>query len=210
MGTQEVSKSTLRRLPVYLHFLNSIKDMRTNISASAIAEEFELNDVQVRKDLGSVSGSGRPKTGYDVNELISQIEDCLGYRTQTGAVLIGAGHLGKALLSFSGFADYGLNIVAAFDTAPDLVGSYFGGKPVYPMERVEEICEKNKIRLAILTTPVGAAQEICDRLVLCGVKAIWNFTPTILKGHKDVLIENENLASSLAILSKHLREEKRG
>ena len=98
MSEKIIPISTLRRLPVYLHYLYSLKDKNTNISATAIAEEFGLNDVQVRKDLGAVSGSGRPKTGYSVTELIAQLEEATRLWTKKKTILVGAGNLGKALL----------------------------------------------------------------------------------------------------------------
>ena len=116
MQAREISLPTLRRLPVYLHYLTSIREERKNISATAIAAYFGINDVQVRKDLGVVSGTGRPRTGYVVEELIAQIRDCLCCKSDTKAVLVGVGNIGKALLSYSGLSDYGLKIVAAFDT----------------------------------------------------------------------------------------------
>ena len=203
---KEISVTTLRRLPVYLHYLNTIKTTRKNISSATIAAAFGLNDVQVRKDLGAVSGSGRPKTGYDVEQLIGQIEYCLGYGSETKTILVGAGNLGKALLSYRGFSDYGLNIIAAFDSSEAVVGTLINEKPVLPLGDIEVVCLNKNIKLGIITTPVEFAQETCDRLISCGIKAIWNFAPTILKAPEHVLIENENLASSLAILSKHLRE----
>ncbi|HNX14996.1 MAG TPA: redox-sensing transcriptional repressor Rex [Oscillospiraceae bacterium] len=207
MTEKEISVTTLRRLPVYLHYLNSIKGDRKNISSVTIAAAFGLNEVQVRKDLGAVSGSGRPKTGYDVEQLIGQIEQCLGYGSETKTILVGAGNLGKALLSYHGFSDYGLDIIAAFDLCEAVVGTIINGKPVLPLQDVEVVCQNKNIKLGIITTPVKVAQEICDRLIACGIKAIWNFAPTILRVPDNVLIENENLASSLAILSKHLRED---
>ena len=210
MSGKEISLSTLRRLPVYLHYLNSVRGSRENISASAIAAYFGLNDVQVRKDLGMVSGTGRPKTGYNVEALIAEIEECLDCRTETKAILVGAGNLGKALLSYGGFSDFGLSIVAAFDSDGERIGSRIAGKPVLPMAELETVCLQQGIRLGIITVPVECAQGVCDRLVSCGVRAIWNFAPTILKTPADVLTENENLASSLAILSKHLREHHAG
>ncbi len=206
MTRENVSLSTLRRLPIYLHYLNTVRQERKNISAAAVAEHFGLNAVQVRKDLGAVSGTGRPKTGYDVGELIGQIEDCLDCGTETKAILVGAGNLGKALLSYSGFADFGLNIVAAFDAGAQAKGKTINGKPVYSAGEIERVCAEGKIKLGIIAVPVEHAQLVCDRLVSCGVRAIWNFAPTILKTPPYVLTENENLASSLAILSKHLRE----
>lgn len=205
MIEKSVSVTTLRRLPVYLHYLNQIKDKHANVSATAIASAFGLNDVQVRKDLGAVSGSGRPKTGYVVGELIAEMESFLGCNTETKTILVGAGNLGKALLSYDGFADYGLNIIAAFDSSPELIGTAVGDKPILSTDDMEAVCDLKKIRLGIITVPAACAQSVCDRLVSFGIKAIWNFAPTILKVPSGVIVENENLASSLAILSKHLR-----
>lgn len=210
MSVKELSVSTMRRLPVYLHYLHSIKNERKNISAAAVAAAFGLNDVQVRKDLAAASGSGKPKTGYDVAELIEQIESCLGYGSDTKTILVGAGNLGKALLYYGGFVDYGLDIIAAFDRDEKTIGSIVGGKPVLPLCDLETVCFDKGIRLGIITTPVESAQETCDRLVSCGVKAIWNFAPTILCAPAGVLIENENLASSLAVLSRHLNGKESG
>ncbi len=210
MDEKIISARTLRRLPVYLHYLNSIQDHCRNISATAISEEFGLNDVQVRKDLNAVSGTGRPKTGYVVTELIAQIESVLDCRTESKTVLVGAGNLGKALLSYEGFRDFGLNIIAAFDNSPTICGTLVNGKPVLPLTDLETVCREKHIQLGIITVPASQAQEICDRLAACGITAIWNFAPTILRVPAGVLVENENLASSLAILSKHLRAEKGG
>jgi redox-sensing transcriptional repressor len=204
MEDKAISVQTLRRLPIYLHYLNSIKNSHRNISATAISDAFGLNDVQVRKDLGAVSGSGRPKTGYVVKELIEQIEQYLGCRSETKTVLIGAGNLGKALLYYNGFQDFGLNIIAAFDKNEDICGSIINNKPVLPIYDMETVCRNKNIQLGIITVPVPSAQEICDKLISYGIKAIWNFAPTILKVPPNVVVENENLASSLAILSKHL------
>lgn len=206
MDMNNISSNTIRRLPVYLHYLYAVKDARNNISSSAIALEFGLNDVQVRKDLAMVSGSGRPKTGYNVAELIEQIENCLGRNARTSAILVGAGNLGKALLSYSGFADYGININAAFDVKDSYIGTEIGGKRIFSPDELENFCKESKIELGIICVPTDSAQDVCDRLVKCGIKAIWNFAPTILKAPESVLVENENLASSLAILSRHIRK----
>ena len=206
MQAREISLPTLRRLPIYLHYLNSVKEERTNISATAIAAYFGINDVQVRKDLGVVSGTGRPKTGYVIDELIAQIKNCLCCKSDTSAVLVGAGNIGKALLSYSGFADFGLKIIAAFDTDSRLMGSYINGKPIYSVSELERVCKAEKVSMGIIAVPVDYAQNICDKLVSSGIRAIWNFAPAILKKPDNVLIENENLASSLAILSRHLGE----
>lgn len=204
MKEMNVSIQTLRRLPVYLHYLKTIREQQTTISATAIAEFFGLNDVQVRKDLGAISGTGRPRTGYVVTELIEQLEDCLGCSRNVQAVLIGVGHLGKALLSYEGFRDYGIEIIAGFDEVQELAGTYVHGKPVLGMDALEPVLRGSGVRLAILTVPVEVAQSVCDRLVACGICAILNFAPTILRAPEYVSIENENIASSLAVLSSRL------
>lgn len=209
MNQKTVSEQTLRRLPVYLHYLRSVRGERECISATALAQAFGLNDVQVRKDLGSVSGLGRPKVGYAVEELIAQLEGFLGCRAATSVILVGAGHLGTALLSYAGFLDYGLDICAAFDCAEDVIGRRVCGIPVLSSEELEAYCRAHCIHLAILTVPASAAQQMCDRLVGCGIRAIWNFAPTILRAPVGVTVENENLASSLAVLTRHLNEGRR-
>ncbi len=203
---RSISESTIRRLTFYLYFLRSIQGQRENVSASSIAKEYGLNDVQVRKDLASVSGTGKPRMGYRVDELIRQVEECLGYNIRINAVLVGAGNLGRALLSYQGFAGYGLNIMAAFDDEPALVGSVMSGKPILPVEELEEVCISKKIELGIIAVPAHFAQDVCDKMVSSGIRAIWNFAPIILKTPEHVVVENENLASSLAILSQHLRD----
>ncbi len=206
MSDKNVSIQTLRRLPVYLHYLKSLGGAVPSVSATVIAEALGLNDVQVRKDLGSVSCSGRPKKGYVTAELIEELEDYLGCNSATPAVLIGAGNLGRALLSYGGFSDYGLEIVAAFDRSESVVGSAAGGKIVLPLSDLGRVCEHKRVQLGILTVPASEAQKAADQLVGHGIKAIWNFAPTVLKVPFGVLVENENLASSLAVLSKHLSE----
>ena len=121
--TPNISKHTLQRLPMYLSYIQGLpEDAPKNISATTIAEALQLNDVQVRKDLASVSSSGKPKVGYNVKDLIAELEAFLGYNDIDNAVIVGAGSLGKALLNYSGFKAYGLNIIAAFDLCEEPTG----------------------------------------------------------------------------------------
>ncbi len=205
---KEISSQALRRLPMYLHLLKALPEGgMTNISATMIANGLKLNDVQVRKDLALVSQGGRPRTGYDIRRLIADIEHCLGYDNADSAVLVGAGNLGRALLSYEGFAEFGLDIVAAFDRPEDTVRRTVAGKQVYPLEKLPGICSRMKINIGIITVGAGEAQSICDRLVESGVTAIWNFAPVHLTVPDHVLVQNENLAGSLAILSKQLARQ---
>lgn len=204
--TQNISKHTLQRLPMYLSYIKGLpEDAPKNISATTIAEALQLNDVQVRKDLASVSSSGKPKVGYNVKDLIAELEAFLGYNDIDNAVIVGAGSLGKALLNYSGFKAYGLNIIAAFDLCEE--PTEFQGKTVFPIAQLESFCRKVNIHIGIITVPASSAQEICDLLVDSGIRAIWNFAPVHLVVPDGILVQNENMASSLALLSNHLREQ---
>lgn len=203
-----ISPNALRRLPKYLNYLKSLpKDGAANISATTIADALGLNDVQVRKDLALISNGGRPKIGYITENLIQDIEHYLGYDDVDSAILVGAGNLGRALLSYDGFAAYGLNIVAAFDTDETIINTVVNGKQVFPLRKMENLCTRMKINIGIITVPAYAAQEVCDMLIESGIQAIWNFSPAELKVPEHFLLQNEDMACSLAVLSKRLAEK---
>lgn len=206
---QVVSKQTLERLPTYLYYLKSLMhtETLTNISAKSIAESLGLGEIQVRKDLASVSSGGKPKVGYVIKDLVLDLEVFLGYNNVNDAVIIGAGKLGKALLEYDGFKEYGLNIVAAFDIDKNVTLEPENGGKVLPLETLKDFCKKTNIRIGIITVPAKHAQAVCDILVDCGVRAIWNFAPSHLFAPDDILVKNENMATSLAMLSKHLTEK---
>lgn len=207
MNNKEISKSTVKRLPVYLSYLKGLPENgAAHISATALAAALGMGEVQVRKDLALISDGGRPKIGYLRESLIQDIEDFLGYTNTNDAVLVGAGKLGRALLGYSGFAEYGLNIVAAFDSDDVLIGTSKSGKPIMHMSRLEEFCRKHKICIGIITVPAEFAQDVCDRLISTGIQAIWNFAPKHLDVPDGILVQSENMAASLALLSKHLSE----
>ncbi len=208
MAEKEISKSTVKRLPVYLSYLKSLPENEVvHISATALAGALGMGEVQVRKDLALISDGGRPKVGYLREGLIRDIEDFLGYANTNDAVLVGAGKLGRALLGYSGFAEYGLNIVAAFDSDDVLIGTSKSGKPIMHMSRLDEFCKQHKIRIGIITVPSEYAQSVCDRLIANGIQAIWNFAPKHLDVPEHILVQTENMAASLALLSKHLTEQ---
>ncbi len=207
MEEKKVSKSVLKRLPGYLAYLKSLpEDGPAHISATSLANALGMGEVQVRKDLAIVSDGGRPKIGYLRESLITDIEQFLGYDNTTDAVLIGAGKLGLALMGYSGFEEYGLNIQAAFDIHPSMEKTE-EGQPIYPITKLEHFCKVHKILMGIITVPAANAQEAADRLIACGVKAIWNFAPAHLDVPPYILVQNENMATSLAVLSVHLRAQ---
>lgn len=195
-----VSKATLGRLPYYLQYLKRIHGSGEEyVSSTAMARGLSLGEVQVRKDLNAVSGAGRPKIGYAVADLIGSIEDALGCNALTKAVIVGAGQLGQALLNYGGFREYGVEISAAFDLKekkPDALH-----KEVLSMEHFENYCDNNDVKIGIITVNEASAQSVCDLMTGRGIKAIWNFTPKKLKVKEGVLVQQENLALSLAHLN---------
>lgn len=203
----DISIQTLRRLPDYLNFLHGTAetaDKEGYISAAAIAAALKLNCVQVRKDLACVSSSGRPKLGYPIRALIEELESFLGYHEVDSAVIVGAGHLGRALLNYSGFRTYGLKIVAAFDSDERLLAEDKSGN-IFHIDRMREICGELQPKIGIIAVPAQAAQPVCDLLAECGVKAVWNFAPVHLNVSDGILVVNENMAAHLAMISIHLR-----
>ena len=207
MEGKKISKSVLKRLPGYLSYLKSLPDNAPpNISATSLANALGMGEVQVRKDLAMVSDGGRPKIGYQRDRLVYDIEQFLGYDNTTDAVIIGAGKLGQALMGYKGFEEYGLNILAAFDKYPRMDVTE-EGKPVYPVDKLENYCRKNKVLMGIITVPSECAQEVADQLIAGGIKAIWNFAPTHLEVPSHILVQNENMATSLAVLSMHLQAQ---
>ena len=204
---KKISKSVLKRLPGYLSYLKTLEGSDTPyISATALANALGMGEVQVRKDLAMVSDGGRPKIGYLREALIEDIEQFLGYDNTTDAVLIGAGKLGQALLGYTGFEEYGLNILAGFDVNPAMDRTE-EGKPIYPMDQLESFCREHKVLMGIITVPKDHAQSVCDQLIKCGIKAVWTFAPVHLEVPANVMVHNENMATSLAVLSMHLQAQ---
>lgn len=204
MKKSSVSRATLGRLPDYLKALKELPaDTVPYVSATSIAKRLSLGEVQVRKDLAAVSGAGKPRLGYATSELIGKIEECLGSNHLTRAVLVGAGRLGRALLQYDEFERYGVNICAAFDSNERTIHRD-SKTEVLPMTRFDAFCHSHEIHLGIITVGEGSAQEVCDRMVAAGITAIWNFAPCKLKIPEGVLLQNENLALSLAHLNNQL------
>ncbi len=204
---KSISKNQLERYPLYLKYLISLQDEGEEyITSGNIANKFNLNEELVKKDLQCVStSSGIPKKGREISALIKDLSNFLGYHNVTDAILIGVGNLGKAFLNYDGFNSFGLNILAGFDINPDVVGTTINGKPVFPMEKLENLIQRMKIKIAIITVPADFANEIGERLVKAGIEAIWNFAPIHIDAANEIVVENVNLASSLAKLSHKLK-----
>lgn len=208
---EKISKAVLKRLPVYLSYLKSLgDDAPEHISATTLAAALDMGEVQVRKDLAMVSDGGKPKVGYRRVALIADLEQFLGYDNTNLAVLIGAGKLGRALMGYRGFSEYGMEIVAGFDSKLTKPTTDDSGKPILPMSELGRLCLERKILIGIITVPTEHAQAVCDELISYGIRAIWNFAPVHLDVPSGTLVQYENMATSLAVLSKHLSAQLKG
>lgn len=200
---------TIKRLPGYLHILRQLhSEGVVDISGAVIANMLKLDPVQVRKDLASTGVVGRPRIGFSIEQLIAAIESFLGWNNEREAFLVGAGNLGAALMGYAGLARAGVQIIAAFDNDLRKIGTTIHDKPILPVEKMPELARRMHVKIAILTLPEEEAQKSVDRMVRGGITAIWNFTAATLKVPEGVVVQNEDLSSGLAVLSRKLHVNK--
>ncbi len=205
MTNNSIPNAVLNRLPAYLHYVKATyPQSKPTVSSAIIARALGLGEVQVRKDLAFISGAGKPKVGYDKQELITHLEDALGVRSGVNAVVVGAGRLGNALIAHDGFAEYGVRVCAAFDSNPALCD----GNKILHVSCFQEFCVKHNVKVGVITVPEDQAQAVCDVMVSCGIQAIWNFSSDALKTPANIIVKNENLASSVAVLAAELKANK--
>ena len=199
---------TVKRFPSYLRILkqNQRAGMK-NISATILAEELGLKPIQVRKDISCTGIEGKPKVGFDIEDLIASITHVLGWDNTADALIVGAGNLGKAIVQYEGFEAYGLRIVAAFDKDPAKIGTKVGGLTILPIDQINQYIKSNRISIGVITVPAASAQAVADLLVKCGIRGIWNFAPKDLKLPDDVVMQRTDLATSFAVLSVKLRKQ---
>ncbi|MBI9098804.1 MAG: redox-sensing transcriptional repressor Rex [Spirochaetaceae bacterium] len=193
---------TIRRLPSYLYLVRKAKEDGVDIiSGTVIANDLDLEPIQVRKDLASTGIIGKPRVGYKVTDLIDAIEKFLNWDKEHNAILIGAGNLGSALLGYKEFLINGLNFLAAFDIDESKIGTEINRTIVHNIDTLSSFVQKENVQIAVLTVRSGIAQEVADKITKAGIKTIWNFTKVKLKVPKDVLLLKEDLSSSYAVLS---------
>lgn len=176
----------------------------TTISATVIAKDLGLGEVQVRKDLGSLCSLGKPKIGYPCKELIKSLEGL--FTADNGeTVVIGAGRLGKALLDYDGFNEFGISALAAFDIKVTEPEKSEGGKPILPMEMLGDFCREHGVKIGIIAVPTQSAQSVCNLLYENGIKSMWCFASCQLYKPADAVIRYENMAMSLAYLKMQIK-----
>lgn len=200
-----VPEPTLRRLPLYHRLLKDLQAKGSErVSCTDIGAELVFDPTQVRKDLEFTGVAGRPRIGYQIPELVEGIERFLGWNNTNEAFLVGAGNLGAALMGYKRFPEYGLNIIAAFDSDPLKIDCPIHGKEVLPLSKLPNLARRMHVLIGVITVPDAAAQEVADLMVAGGILAIWNFAPAQLRVPEHVIVHNEDLYCSLASLSQKL------
>lgn len=206
-GQSEIPRKTIYRLSIYSRCLARLKENGIGtVSSEALAKAAGVKPTQLRKDLAYFGTFGTRGLGYDVAELFKKISEELGTSRLQPVILVGVGHLGLALLSYRGFEKEGFEIVAAFDAEPTRERDKETKQPIYGMEELKEFIKKQNVKMAILTVPAAAAQEVANHLIDAGVTGILNFSPIVLSVPEEVMVNNVNLAIELENLSYFIRE----
>ncbi|HEX4633034.1 MAG TPA: redox-sensing transcriptional repressor Rex [Gemmatimonadales bacterium] len=202
---RKISDSTVRRLSLYLQYLEQTRDQgRTTVSSEELARRSGATSAQVRKDLSFFGSFGKRGMGYEVPALVTRLREILGLERVYRVVLVGAGKIGGALVHYEGFRRRGFEVLAIYDRDPKKIGSRSNGLVVRDVKQLEADLKKEPTDIAIVVTPGEAAQEVADRLVRAGVKALLNFAPIQLKVPRDVEVKTVNMAQELEALSYSL------
>ena len=203
----KIPEPTLRRLPWYLSCAKLMRDKGEKfVSSTQISKQINIDSSQIAKDLSYVDISGRTRVGYEVDLLISVLEDFLGFTNLHRAYLFGVGSLGGALLRDSGLSHFGLKIVGAFDVNPDLVGTEINGIPIYHTDELQLRMQKDKVNIGVLNVPIAISQQVTDKMVEGGIKAVWNFTPFRIRVPEGIVVQNTSLYAHLAVMFNRLNE----
>ena len=201
----KVPEPTLRRLPWYLSNIKLMKEKGEQyVSSTQISKEINIDASQIAKDISYVNISGRTRVGYNIDALIEVLESFLGFTNMHKAFLFGVGSLGAALLRDSGLHHFGLEIVAAFDVNPELVGKDLNGIPIFHSDDFEAKMKEYDVNIGVLTVPINIAQEITDKMVDGGIKAVWNFTPFRIRVPENIVVQNTSLYAHLAVMFNRL------
>jgi len=207
---KSVPEPTLKRLPQYIHLLKKLKeDGIRQISSNTIANELNLDSIQVRKDLAVTGVVGKPKLGFDLEELYSALLHTLNWDNSTDAFLVGMGSLGSAILGYKTFPEYGLNIIAAFDNDEEKIGQSFAGTEVLSSDKLTDMIKRMHINIGVITVPANEAQKVAQQMIDGGIIAIWNYAPVHLKVPPEIIVVNAQLSQSLGVLTHKLAERLR-
>lgn len=205
--TYRISSAVIKRLPRYFRYLRELLEAgRTRISSSELSKMMQVTASQIRQDLNCFGGFGQQGYGYNVKYLYGKISEILGVEERYRAVIIGAGHLGLALVGSPMFTKRGVTLAALFDNDPDLVGTEYGHLHIYSIDDLDTYIRENKIDIAVLTLPRAPAKLMAERLASLGVRGIWNFTNVELDlSELGVTVQNVHIGDSLMQLTYRVR-----
>lgn len=198
LKTSLIPKTAIRkRLPLYLRCLTYLHQMGIeNISSQNFGEKIGIDPSQIRRDLSYFGDFGKQGVGYNVENLLNELKTILGLNTRWKVVLVGAGNLGQALVNYSGL-HYNFDLVGVFDADPEKVGMKIGDFEVQDMKKLSSTIQKNGVKLAVITVPKTAAQEVADILAASGIKGILNFAPISIRAPSSVVVHNADLSFEL-------------
>lgn len=205
MEDKEISQAVISRLPRYFRYLGELRDEGAErVSSQELSELMKVTASQIRQDFNNFGGFGQQGYGYNVEYLYKEIGKILGLDKKHNFIIVGAGNLGKALGNYMNFERRGFIFRGMFDKNPELIGEEVRGIQIRPMEELESFVRENDIDIAVLTIPKAGAVEVADKLVLNGIRAIWNFAHVDLNLPKNIQVENVHLSDSLMKLSYNL------
>lgn len=200
-----IPEPALRRLPWYLSNVKLMKSRGEHyVSSTRLSRETGIDASKIAKDLSYVNISGRTRVGYNVDEMISVLEEFLWPRKVHKAFLFGVGNLGAALLQDSGLRHFGLEVVGAFDVNKNIIGKEINGIPVYDIAELSEKMRDSGVEIGILTVPIEVAQSVTDNMVANGIKGVWNFTPFRIRVPENIVVQNTSLYAHLAVMFNRL------
>ena len=202
MTEKNISTAVIKRLPRYYRYLSELMEKNiVRISSKELSERMNVTASQIRQDFNNFGGFGQQGYGYNVEYLWEEIGKILGMGREHTLIIIGAGHLGQALSGYNNFFNRGFIFKGAFDLNKDLHGKKIRDIEIRPVEEIEQFVRDNKIEIAVLTIPKDQAVPMAEKLVNCGIKAIWNFAHVDLDVPENVQVENVHLSDSLMKLS---------
>ncbi len=202
-----ISQAVIGRLPRYYRYLGDLRDANIErISSSELSGLMKVTASQIRQDFNNFGGFGQQGYGYNVKYLYTEIGKILGLNDAHRLVIVGAGNLGRALIGYSNYESRGFIFEGIFDQDPDIIGKEVGELTVRPMNELEDFIISHKIDIVVIAIPKAGAVEVAEKIVKCGVKAIWNFAHTDLNVPSDVVVENVHLSDSLMKLSYMLQK----
>ena len=197
-----VSMAVIKRLPKYYRYVNELIERDVSrISSYELSKLTGFTASQIRQDLNNFGGFGQQGYGYSVDVLREELRKILGLEEEYKSIIIGAGNLGQAIANYRNFEARGFKTMTLFEKNPKLIGLKIRDIEIRDIDEIEEFSKIHKIDIAIITTPREQAQEVADRVVACGIKAIWNFAPIDLKVEEDIIVENVDLNESLHTIS---------